>query len=101
MKPAIAMLMLFPLMAQDAHRVEKEKVLAARLAADYLRSVDVIDSPEVLARVADLARTLVPPESEYAYRFELVDDRCSEWKEPAALPGGYVLVRVSLIYAVR
>jgi predicted Zn-dependent protease len=70
---------------------EKERALGARLAADLRQQAPRLESERARKYVEGLGAALVAQleNPRFGYQFEVV---VSERKEPAALPGGYVLV---------
>jgi beta-barrel assembly-enhancing protease len=85
------------------YSLEKERALGGQVAAEFRRSVTVIDSPAVNAYLNDLGQRIAAKSQgpAFTYTFELVDGAPSLLNEPIALPGGPVFVPVALILAAK
>ncbi|MFN3324055.1 MAG: M48 family metalloprotease [Bryobacteraceae bacterium] len=102
MKLYFAVLIAAPLLAQPMapDPISKERALGKALAAEHRRMAPPVDLPAVQGYVSRIGGRLTSflPELPHPYRFEVVR---SDSAEPAALPGGYVLVPDSLLVAVQ
>jgi len=90
MKRILAILCVLPALAQDV-RSGKELALGAGLAAEIRRQAPTLDNGRVQKYVAELGAALAAglDNPTYPYKFEVV---LSSEREPASLPGGYVIV---------
>ena len=84
------------------YSLEKERALGAQLAAEYRRSVTVIENAAVNAYLTDLGRRIAARSQgpDFTYTFELVDDN-TLLNEAPAFPGGAIFVPAQLILAAR
>jgi len=111
---AILILAGLPLMAQEPARaagkgvnfysLEKEGALGRQLAAQFRQRTRLIDSPTVQNYLDRLGRRLEShlPDANFPFTFSAIaEDPCPAIHEPAALPGGYVLVPAALFIAAQ
>jgi len=80
---------------------EKEAALGERLAKDVLRNSTVVQNPAVQAYIERLGGRLSAQfPADLTYRFTVVTDGSSGGThEPMSLPGGYIIVSMTLLTA--
>lgn len=90
MKRTLAILCVLPALAQDVPS-SRELALGAGLAAEIRQQSPTLDNERVQKYVAELGAALAAPLANppFPYKFEVV---VSSDREPASLPGGYVMV---------
>jgi beta-barrel assembly-enhancing protease len=104
---AVALLAAVSLAAQQrsndvARAADKESALGRQMAAEILRHSTPIHNPDVDRYLTRLGRQLSAqfPDTQSNFTFTVVaDDPCSSTHEPAALPGGSIIVPAALFVA--
>jgi predicted Zn-dependent protease len=85
------------------YSLEEEAALGRQLAAEFRKSVTVVESPAVLDYVQRIGRRLAAhlPAGTPPFTFTLIAKYETPTHEPHALPGGHVFVSTALILAAR
>jgi predicted Zn-dependent protease len=81
--------------------LEKERALGEQLAKEYRAQATLIEQPDLRSRIEALGRSLLPPDSNFRYTFELTASDDTLLQEPAAFPGGFVFIPSGLILAAQ
>jgi beta-barrel assembly-enhancing protease len=86
------------------YSIEKEVALGKQLVADFRQTHAPLDNPAARDYIDQMGVRLeqaLPQPSPFTYHFELTTDFSRTFLEPAAFPGGFVIVPAGLILAAN
>lgn len=92
-----------PASGANLYSKEKEAALGAELARQLERTAPLVDNPDALKYVQQVAARLALqlPDEPFPYTFKLIGDSDIASTEPLSLPGGYIYVPTQLFLTAR